>query len=189
MDDNTRAFGQAERAKAMKARDEAQFIIDYWNRILGTTNEDTQDQAEVGNVAPSGGAGSDAPAASFVAHAELVGMTAPKAVKMVMTRIKQRTGMNRPLRVAEIHSLLAKGGISYKKDQLYTTLMRSPLFVSPQKGFWGLAEWYPKMAKEDSGRGETPTTTAPEHEYLMTFESDVPDHDNDGSAERGVAVA
>lgn len=146
MDASARHFGEAERAKQVKIRDEAQVIIDYWNKALGdsgpTTTEIGAGGAESAFQGPTGGAAVD-----FVAEAELIGKSAPKATRLIMERMKQASGMNRPLRVADIHAALVKGGMSYKKDQLYTTLTRSPMFHSPAKGLWGLVEWYPNAKK------------------------------------------
>lgn len=151
MDENARQFGLAERAKALKLRDESQVIIDYWDRLLGVSASSPSDE-QMPEFTP-GGSGSEP--RDFVVENELIGMSAPRAIKMVMERMVTKTGSRRPLRVVQIHSLLAKGGIDYKKDRLYTTLMRSPMFHTPQKGLWGLTEWYPGSAKKATNSGES----------------------------------
>lgn len=140
---DAKQFGTAERAKAIKERDRAQVIIDYWDRILGDSGESAADEST-----PEFSASGGSSAADFVGDAELVGMSAPKAIRLIMNRMSSKTGMNRALRVPEIHAALQKGGIDYKRDQLYTTLPRSPMFHSPQKGLWGLSVWYPGVAKK-----------------------------------------
>jgi hypothetical protein len=150
MDESARQFGEAERAKAIAIRDEQNVIIAYWDRILGGRAPEDDHSNGTGASTTARRSSLSAPPADFIAPAELTGMKAPAATRLIMDRMEKETGARRPLRVAEIHAALIKGGMEYGKDQLYTTLSRSPQFHLASKGLWGLVEWYPGATKKDS---------------------------------------
>lgn len=83
-----------------------------------------------------------------VTDAEFYGLSQPKAAVIFL----ERAGRNRPQRTEAIVAALKKGGVKFEgKDPVgtfYAILSRTPTFHRVAKSTWGLAAWYPNIARK-----------------------------------------